>query len=210
MLKLRREASNRVLREYRDHQDYFLRVSFCEEDGEQFMHEPRVTSDQILKEQFLARVDPAQDGRIVIAGRSFEFLGFSNSSLKAQTCWFMAPFPYPGENGVMTSKRCIEHLGDFSGIRLPGRYAARVGQAFSDTIGSALVEADNEIRIEDIERPDAKGVMRNFSDGVGKVSWEMVKRIWKSSERIEAMEPTVFQIRYAGAKGMVSLILSPS
>jgi hypothetical protein len=39
-----REASNRVLREFSQYQDYFLRVTFCEEDGEQFMHEPRVNS----------------------------------------------------------------------------------------------------------------------------------------------------------------------
>jgi len=198
-----RDASNRVLREYKDYRDYFLRVSFCEENGEQFQHEARVTSDQILTDQFLARLDPARGGCIVIAGRSFEFLGFSNSSLKAQTCWFMAPFHHPYV-GVINSKKCIERIGNFDSIRQPGRYAARVGQAFSDTIGSALVEADQVVLLADIKRKDSDDICRNFSDGVGKISWDLVKRIWETSEQLREAKPTVFQIRFAGAKGMVS------
>lgn len=202
------EASNRVLREYSDFQDHFLRVSFCEEDGEQFMHEMRVTADRILQDKFLSRLDPTnEDGKIVIAGRKFQFLGFSNSSLKSQTCWYMAPFECNGR--VINPKILIESLGDFSEIRTPGRYAARIGQAFSDTIGSAYVQAGSEIRIDDVERTDQFGKLRNFSDGIGKISMEMVQRIWKTSEQIELARPTVFQIRYAGAKGVVRTQIHP-
>lgn len=197
------EASNRVLRHYKDYQDYFLRVQFCEEDGDQFQHEPRVSADRILRDQFLQPLDASTGGALVIVGRRFQFLGFSNSSLKSQSCWFMAPFVVNGE--LMTAEKLIKSLGDFSRIRTPGRYAARVGQAFSDTIGSALVEADHEVRIDDIERPDALGKVRNFSDGIGKVSRKMVERIWKTSDKIGAAKPTVFQIRYAGAKGVIAL-----
>jgi hypothetical protein len=116
----------------------------------------------------------------------------------------MAPFNLPG-GGVMTAERLINGLGDFSNIRTPGRFAARVGQAFSDTIGSALVDSAHEIIIPDITRNEGDKV-RNFSDGIGKVSMDMVERIWKSSERIDAAKPTVFQIRFAGAKGVVSFL----
>jgi hypothetical protein len=120
----------------------------------------------------------------------------------------MAPFRLP--NGeIMTAERLINSLGDFSNIRTPGRFAARVGQAFSDTIGSALVKAEHEITIPDIQRYDERGTVRNFSDGIGKVSMAMVERIWKSSERVDAAKPTVFQIRFAGAKGVVSLLDIP-
>ncbi|KAF8245194.1 RdRP-domain-containing protein [Wilcoxina mikolae CBS 423.85] len=197
------EASNRVLRQYSDYHDYFLRVSFCEEDGEQFQNEPRVNAGRILTGQFLNRLDPALGGALVIAGRRFEFLGFSNSSLKSQTCWFMAPFEFEGRR--MDAGTVVKSLGDFSQIRTPGRYAARVGQAFSDTIGSVLVDAENEVKIPDIERYDSTGKLRNFSDGIGKVSRQMVERIWNTSETIGAAMPTVFQIRYAGAKGMIAL-----
>ena len=129
----------------------------------------------------------------------------SSSSLKGQTCWFMAPFEHNGEH--MTPTRLVESLGDFTSIRTPGRYAARVGQAFSDTIGSAQIDAANEVIIDEVEREDSTGKMRVFSDGVGKVSLDTVKRIWASSERIAADKPTVFQIRYAGAKGMVGFLL---
>jgi hypothetical protein len=194
------EASNRVLRKYEGYQDYFLRVQFCEEDAEQFLHEPRVTADRILK-QFLERLDPAKKMPLVIAGRRYSFLGFSNSSLKSQSCWFMAPFVFEGQ--MMTPEKVIAQLGDFSKITTPGRYAARVGQAFSDTIGSAHVQAEEEMMADEVERPDDEGKRRIFSDGVGKVSMQMVERIWNSSEPIDNAKPTVFQIRYAGAKGVV-------
>jgi hypothetical protein len=197
------EASNRVLRQYSDYHDYFLRVSFCEEDGEQFQNEPRVNAERILVDQFLNRLDPARGGALVIAGRRFEFLGFSNSSLKSQTCWYMAPFEFEGK--LLDAEIVVKSLGNFSEIRTPGRYAARVGQAFSDTIGSVLVDAENEVTIDDIERDDTTGKPRNFSDGIGKVSLKMVERIWKTSEKIGEAKPTVFQIRYAGAKGMIAL-----
>lgn len=197
------EASNRVLRKYSGYHSYFLRVYFCEEDGETFSHEPRVNADKILYSQFLPRLDPKMGGAVVIAGRQFSFLGFSNSSLKSQTCWFMAPFKSDGR--ILTPEAVIAELGDFSKITTPGRYAARVGQAFSDTIGTAQVHADSEVQIHDVERPDSKNKRRVFSDGVGKVSFDLVRRIWKSSEQLKQEEPTVFQIRYAGAKGMICL-----
>jgi hypothetical protein len=197
------EASNRVLREYSEHQDHFLRVIFCEEDGDRFQYEFQVNSSKILQGQFLKRLDPEKGGALVIAGRRFEFLGFSSSSLKSQTCWYMAPFWHKGK--LMNSEEVIKSLGDFSDLRNPGRFAARVGQAFSDTIGSATVEIDDEVVIDDIERCDSSGKKRNFTDGIGKVSFGMVERIWQTSDRIAQLRPTVFQIRYAGAKGMIVL-----
>ena len=64
------------------------------------------------------------------------------------------------------------------------------------------------MRIDDVERLDSTGKMRNFSDGIGKVSLGMVKKIWESSEKIGETQPTVFQIRYAGAKGVVRIFES--
>lgn len=48
-----------------------------------------------------------------------------------------------------------------------------------------------------------KGTKRCFSDGVGKLSQAMLDKIYEQSETIETKRPTVFQIRYGGAKGMV-------
>lgn len=60
------EVTNRVLRQYSTHTDYFIRVTFADEDGELIRFDGRASQHKM-------------------------FLGFSHSSLRSQTCWFMAP-----------------------------------------------------------------------------------------------------------------------
>ncbi|PWW73042.1 RdRP-domain-containing protein [Tuber magnatum] len=188
------EPQNRVLRKYPDHHEYFIRVTFCEEDGEQLLFQHGVDQSPIYNNQFRFYLSEG----ITIAGRKYEFLGFSSSSLRTQSCWFMAPFRLNGE--TLNPKIVTSRLGDFSGITCPGRYAARVGQAFSDTYGSIDVRADHEVEIPDVERNG-----RTFSDGVGTISQQLLNRVWGESESLRKTRPTVFQIRFAGAKGVVSL-----
>lgn len=190
------EMLNRVLRKYPDHHEYFLRVIFCDEDGDQLMHEPQVNQHPIYDGQFRHYLSP--EHQLVIAGRSFQFLGFSSSSLRSQSCWFMAPFIFNGER--LDSATVISRLGDFSRITCPGRCAARIGQAFSDTVSSIDVPEHAEVEIEDIKRDG-----RNFSDGVGTISQDMLEHIWAMSDKKYKLKPTVLQIRFAGAKGVVSL-----
>lgn len=192
------EMQNRVLRKYPQNHGSFLRVFFGDEDGDQLLFEHNVVAQRLIYDgQFRNYLSPSGNG-IVIAGRPFQFLGFSSSSLRTSSCWFMAPFVV---NGVhLDAARIIANLGDFSQITCPGRCAARIGQAFSDTVGSIEVPHHSEIEIEDIERND-----RCFSDGVGKISQEMLEVIWMGSEKLAKNKSTVFQIRFAGAKGVVAL-----
>jgi hypothetical protein len=191
------EMQNRVLRKYPQNHGSFLRVFFGDEDGDQLLFEYNVSQSLIYDGQFRNYLSPSGSG-IVIAGKPFQFLGFSSSSLRTSSCWFMAPFVFNGEH--LDAARIIENLGDFSQITCPGRCAARIGQAFSDTVGSIEVPHHSEIEIEDIERNK-----RCFSDGVGKISHEMLEVIWTGSEKLAKNKSTVFQIRFAGAKGVVAL-----
>lgn len=188
------EPQNRVLRKYPDHHEYFIRVTFYEEDGEQLLFQHNVDQSPIYNNQFRLYLSEG----VTIAGRKYEFLGFSSSSLRTQSCWFMAPFCLDGE--YLNPKIVTSRLGDFSRITCPGRYAARVGQAFSDTYGSIDVRAEHEVEIPDVERNG-----RTFSDGVGTISQQLLNRVWGESESLRKTRPTVFQIRFAGAKGVVSL-----
>lgn len=81
------ETKNRVLRKYPNDLQYFLRVIFCDEDGEQLRREGKVNRDAIF-DKFKGVLN---DG-ISLFGRRFTFLGFSNSSLRTQSCWFMSTF----------------------------------------------------------------------------------------------------------------------
>lgn len=86
------ETTNRVLRKYAKHHEHFLRVQFCDEDGMPVRFNGRVSNEQIYRGRF---ADILLNG-IQIADRTYGFLGFSHSSLRAQTCWFVAPFLHDG------------------------------------------------------------------------------------------------------------------
>lgn len=181
------EVTNRVLRKYSKFTSYFMRVSFLEEDGEPLRFETGVSNEEI----YLRRFKGVLDGAIDVAGRHFEFLGFSHSSLRSQTCWFMAPFLSGGE--LLMSKIVIGRLGNFLSIRCPAKCAARIGQAFTDTLSSVEVP---EAAVEVINDVAAYG--RVFSDGVGTISADLLERIWKKHRPGARLHPTLYQIRYAG------------
>jgi len=71
------EVSNRVLRDYKEHLDCFLRVTFTDEDGEPVRYDGQ--SDQ---KGVYARFKSFLESKYSIAGKDFSFLGFSHSSLQ--------------------------------------------------------------------------------------------------------------------------------
>ncbi|KAK4997696.1 hypothetical protein LTR66_002926 [Elasticomyces elasticus] len=188
------EVTNRVLRDYPDHIDHFARVTFVDEDNSSVRYDPRASQEDM----FYKRFKQFLNGSFPIAGRSFSFLGFSHSSLRSQTCWYMSPFVQ--EHGLVHSRFVIERLGDFSQIRSPAKCAARIGQAFSETTGAVLIHKENLNVMPDVERHG-----RCFSDGVGTISLELLQQVWNIFGTELSLKPTLLQIRFAGAKGMVSL-----
>jgi hypothetical protein len=182
------ETKNRVLRKYHKHRDYFLRVEFTDESGDPVRYDPKANLDEIFKGRFMKVLE---DG-IRIAGRLYQFLGFSHSSLRYQTCWFVAAFL--GEEGeLLDCYTIIPTLGNFSEIRSPARCAARIGQTFSDTTTSIAVDPNVVSIIPDVARNK-----RVFSDGVGTISKDVMHKIWREYAHRAKVKPTVFQIRFAG------------
>ena len=178
---------NRVLRKYPKHHDYSLRVVFGEEDGEPVRYSPGISNDFIYNERFR---DVLRKG-ISVAGRHFNFLGFSHSSLRSQACWFMAPFIDHGS--LLYDRMLIKQLGDFSKIRCPAKCAARIGQAFSET-PTAVAFPDGTVKsMIDVERNG-----RVFSDGVGTISRIAIRRIWNAVPSYGDSKPTCLQIRFRG------------
>ncbi|KKZ61292.1 hypothetical protein EMCG_04100 [[Emmonsia] crescens] len=190
----RMETKNRVLRSYASHVDHFLRAEFVDESGDPVRYDSRASVNLIFEQRFKGVL---KNG-INIAGRKFEFLGFSHSSLRSQTCWFVAPFYKDGF--LYNATTIIQKLGYFGHIYSPAKQAARIGQTFSDTLTSIPVTSDM-VSIED----DVKRNGRVFSDGVGTISASVMHMIWKDYSLRTMVKPTVFQIRFAGAKGMISL-----
>jgi len=180
------ESKNRVLRKYALYTDFFLRVSFCDEDGGPLRFDRHVSLNEIYHKRF----KDVLSGFIDVAGRKFEFLGFSHSSLRDQTCWFMAPFIHNSES--LNARGVIARLGDFTSIWSPAKCAARIGQAFSETNGTVKLAPEAVEVVDDIQRNG-----RVFSDVVGTFSYDILKKVWRDYAFGRA-NPTLLQIRWAG------------
>ncbi|CAJ2512005.1 Uu.00g076300.m01.CDS01 [Anthostomella pinea] len=191
------EAKNRILRKFSHHTGYFARVQFCDEDGQDLFYNPKVSLSEVYD-----RYKQVLLTGIPIAGRVYQFLGFSHSSLRARAVWFMAPFvDHNGQS--QTYHSVIVDLGRFQNIFCPARCAARIGQAFSETPFS--VDLD-QLGAHVYLLPDVKSAdgARVFSDGVGTISRDLMEAIQEAIPH-RAGSATCFQIRWAGAKGMLSL-----
>jgi len=180
------EGNNRVLRKYSTHHDYFLRVQFSDEDYLPVFFNPGASNKPIFDRFRKILIEGLH-----IAGLHFSFLGFSHSSLRAQSCWFMAPFIHNGS--LLYDREVIKGLGNFSKIRSPARCAARIGQAFSDTRDAIALDPGVVKEMEDVKRDG-----RTFSDGVGTISKEALEQIWDGLLAGKKKKPTVLQIRYQG------------
>ncbi|TVY55116.1 RNA-dependent RNA polymerase 2 [Lachnellula cervina] len=165
------ETNNRILRQYAGQHEYFIRVQFCDEDGQPVRFNPQISNDKIYHGRFK---EVLRKG-ISIAGRTYKFLGLSHSSNR-------------------------ESLGNFASIRSPAKCAARIGQAFSDTRTAVPIGVNDYIQVPDIQNNG-----RVFSDGVGTISSSLLKKIWERLPKKTLPRPTCLQIRFKGAKGMISL-----
>jgi hypothetical protein len=190
------DTSNRVLRKYAQHTDYFIRVSFADEDGLSVFHDPKASQQEVY-----ARFRKILQGGISLAGRLYEFLGFSHSSLRCHQVWFMAPFMQEGV--LICAEDVIRDLGDFTNIHCSAKCAARIGQAFSDTIFAVRIPSTATVLETKVD------VVRNgrvFSDGCGTMSLELFQLLWRALQYGQRQKrPTILQIRYRGAKGVLSL-----
>lgn len=74
--------NNRILRKFPRHHDHFIRVQFCDENGQDLHYNPRVNYDDIY-----TRFKGVLERGIQIAGRIYTFLGFSHSSLRSHSVW---------------------------------------------------------------------------------------------------------------------------
>jgi hypothetical protein len=191
------EAKNRILRKFPDHIDYFLRAQFCDENGEDMHYNAKVSLDPIY-----ARFKQVLSKGIPLAGRLYGFLGFSHSSLRSHSVWLSAPFIYQGTPHF--PKFIIGSLGKFEDIKSPARRAARIGQAFSETPFAVPLDKNG---IVDSTIPDVKRNNRTFSDGVGTISYDALECVWDALPESTGC-PTCLQVRWAGAKGMLSLDVS--
>lgn len=163
--------SNRVIRQYQNYQDHFIRVDFRDEDRLQYRWDREVDGVPFLVE----RVGAILKNGFHLAGRRFEFLAYSSSALREHAVWFMNPFKHP-VRGMVDAKYIRDSLGDFSGtplLKQPSKYAARLAQAFTATDPSIDIRREEWEDVRDLgEEPFL------HTDGVGTISRALGDRIW--------------------------------
>lgn len=176
--------------------DKFVSVSFagfrlrCPTKSDQ-----RVTEPATMRESTSYITQFLQAG-VVINGIHYHFYGHSNSQLKSRSCFLFA-----GSKEEVSRK--VAALGDFSKIKSIAKKVKRIGLLFSTAeMGVELPPS----RCEDI--PDIQNKDYNFTDGCGLISMLLAKRLVKQTKitfRNTRYTPAVFQIRYRGYKGVLTV-----
>lgn len=120
-------------------------------------------------------------------GLMFRFLGCSLSQVRNSSAVFTLLDPHAVR----------EWVGDFSHITSPAKYLKRLGQAFSATREAFLLDQS----VLDHPVDDIANEQYVFTDGCGEIS------VKGAEEIVAALKlsylPSAFQIRVAGAKGVV-------
>ncbi|KAL0541822.1 hypothetical protein IC582_021886 [Cucumis melo] len=193
--------SNRVVRRFIDDIDNFLRVSFVDEELDK-LHSidlaPRSSSpENNTRTRVYDRVVSVLKNGIVIGDKKFEFLAFSASQLRENSFWMFA------SRKGLSAADIREWMGDFRQIRNVAKYAARLGQSFGSSRKTLCVKEHEIEVIPDVE-VERKNIMYCFSDGIGKISKTLAKKVAKKCG-LTGHTPSAFQIRYAGYKGVVAI-----
>jgi hypothetical protein len=179
-----RNMPNRVIRKFEENLDDFIRVAF---QGENHRAD-RYNRDNNLP--LLDHIETLMRHGFEVGNKKFQFLHYSNSQMKAHSCWFM-------NEGALKIEDVIQSLGNFEKETKLSKNAARKGQAFSSaTKVGELICATQVEEIEDIERNG-----KIFSDGWGEIKAEYAKQI--ARESFDYVHCSAFQIRMGGCKGVL-------
>nr|BAV17947.1 RNA-dependent RNA polymerase [Chenopodium pallidicaule] len=188
-------VSNRVLRNYPDDIDNFLRIAFVDENLEK-LYSTDLSPRAGKRTEIDGRIRSVLSNGIHIGDKKFELLAFSSSQLRENSAWMFASRP------GLSATDIRNWMGDFREIRNVAKYAARLGQSFGSSTETLTVP------IEEVEMiPDVKVIAGRityiFSDGIGKISADFACKVAKKCGY--SSTPSAFQIRYGGFKGVVAI-----
>ncbi|XP_077522384.1 uncharacterized protein LOC144133269 [Amblyomma americanum] len=185
--------------------DYALRIVVRDDDCKLISFSLGACKDDFLS----AVIKPPLSSGLKIGGRRFMFLGCSTSQLRSHGVWF-----YAHDNQGRTAEQIRDGIGDLSTIVSVPKFMARLGQAFSQSLGLLTVPSQNTSVEPDIRHAapgrSSDGSHREyiFSDGIGRISHGLLRKVHHALELEEGEEPCAVQIRYGGCKGM--LLLDPT
>ncbi|KAL3211629.1 hypothetical protein MRX96_051995 [Rhipicephalus microplus] len=159
------------------------------------------------KDDFVnAVIKPPLTHGLKIGGRHFVFLGCSTSQLRSHGVWF-----YARDTEGRTADSIRMGVGDLSAIHSVPKFMARLGQSLGYlTVPSQFTSIEPDIKKTIATRRARETLQREyvFSDGIGRISHVLLRKVHRALELEEGEEPCAVQIRYGGCKGM--LLLDPT
>ena len=137
------------------------------------------------------------DQGFFLGEKNFKFFNFSQSQFRNMSCWLLTD-----------PEKILSKTGDYSKIKIVAKFGARVSQTLTTTIKTIKIPNDRIVYINDVlmkkkikdEYRKEKEIEYNFSDGVGKISYNLAEEITKMINLKEV--PACFQGRFMGCKGV--------
>ena len=127
---------------------------------------------------------------LFLGEKQYTFFDFSQSQFRNMSCWL-----------IIDPEKILPKTGDYSKINIVAKYGARISQTLTTTVETTLIPKENIKEIPEVEILDENGKNKyTFSDGVGKISVEISKKI-AESQNIKGI-PSAFQGRFLGCKGV--------
>ena len=130
-----------------------------------------------------------------IDGEEYQFIGCSQGGIKNRHCYMF-------KGSVKFVEEVLAECGQFSIIKSTSKRLKRIGLLFSKAIPTEVTIAEKDVLfVDDIENKNG-----NFTDGCGSVSIRLAKAVIEGAGLdLEDYLPSVYQIRYNGCKGVVSI-----
>lgn len=187
---MRPMKENRVLRGGRFGSSFaFCRVLLRDEDF--------VTMSAETVEQCRERILDLIKQDLTIAQTDYEYLHCSNSQLRDRSFWFYKP------NNGNTAETIRQWMGNFRHEYSVSSYVTRMALCFTGSIKTFTIQKSTEIEeIPDIKSIDGRYI---FTDGIGKISESMMRRVFEALDlnQTTGYLPCALQIRMAGIKGVL-------
>jgi RNA-dependent RNA polymerase len=188
------EITNRIIRQYKQYADRFLRVRF---EDDKYRGNSRIYATTTNKmDAIFQRVRRTLTSGIKIGDRKYEFLAWGNSQLREHGAYFFADLP-----NILTASQIRAVMGQFDHEKIIAKRAARMGQCFSTTkpVKLRIPRVTRTSLIDDVERNGY-----TFTDGVGQIS-PLLADLINHQLKLDDETPSLFQFRLGGCKGVLAV-----
>ena len=130
-----------------------------------------------------------------IDGEEYQFIGCSQGGIKARHCYMF-------KGSVEEVEKVLAECGQFAVIKSTSKRLKRIALLFSKATPTEVTVPEGDVIFD----RDIEGSNGNFTDGCGRISVRLAKAVTEGTKLdLEDYLPSVYQIRYGGCKGVVSI-----